>query len=136
MRLVFAVVPLGIIMLIFQNSLGFVIGVLAGLLGYMLPAFWVHRRIRSRVGGIEKQLVEALTLIANSQRSGFAFAQGVDLAAKRIGPPISVELNRALLDINMGASVEDALVAMNERVKSDDLDIVVLDPPTDRRKSC
>ena len=42
-----------------------------------------------------------------------------------MGPPISVELNRMLLDINLGASTEDALMAMNERVGSEDLDLVV-----------
>jgi tight adherence protein B len=96
-----------------------------GAAAFMLPAFWVKMRIGKRVSGIEKQLVEALTLISNAQRSGFAFAQGVDLAAKRVGPPISIELNRMLLDINLGASTEDALVAMNERIDSEDLDLVV-----------
>jgi tight adherence protein B len=124
-RLVAAVAALIFTMLIFQSALGFLLGVIFGGLAFMLPAFWVARRIRSRVQGIEKQIVEALTLISNSQRSGFAFAQGVDLAAKRLGPPISVEFNRVLLDINLGASTEDALVAMNERVRSDDLDLVV-----------
>jgi tight adherence protein B len=42
-----------------------------------------------------------------------------------MGPPISVELSRMMLDMNMGASTEDALVAMNERIGSEDLDLVV-----------
>jgi tight adherence protein B len=58
-------------------------------------------------------------------RAGFAFAQSLDVAAKRMGPPISVELNRVLLDISMGGSTEDALSAMNERICSDDVDMVV-----------
>ena len=65
------------------------------------------------------------TLVANAQRAGFAFSQGVDVAAKRVGPPMSVELNRMMLDVNLGSSVEDALTAMNDRIGSDDLDMVI-----------
>ena len=64
-------------------------------------------------------------LIAGALRSGFAFSQGVDVAAKRIGPPMSVELNRMLLDVNLGASMEAALTSLNERIGSDDVDVVV-----------
>ena len=63
--------------------------------------------------------------MASSQRAGFAFAQAVELAAQRMGPPISIEMTRMLLDLNLGASTEDALVAMNQRVQSEDLDLVV-----------
>jgi tight adherence protein B len=125
MRFAFGIAAFAIMLLILRSPLGFVIGCVVGAAAFMLPAFWVKMRIGKRVSGIEKQLVEALTLISNAQRSGFAFAQGVDLAAKRVGPPISIELNRMLLDINLGASTEDALVAMNERIDSEDLDLVV-----------
>lgn len=64
-------------------------------------------------------------LISNAQRAGFAFSQGIDVATKRIGPPMSVELNRMLLDMNLGASTEAALHAMNERIGSDDVHMVV-----------
>jgi tight adherence protein B len=113
------------VFLIGRDPLWLVAGAALGFVAYMLPAMWVQRKIAHRTASIEAQLVEALTLIANAQRAGFAFAQGVDVAANRLGPPISTELQRMLLDINLGASTEDALVAMNERVRSDDLDLVV-----------
>jgi len=108
-----------------RSPLGVAIGAAAGAGAFMVPALWVRRRVRSRVAAIERQLVETITLIANAQRTGYAFSQGVEVAAQRMGPPISVELNRVLLDINMGAATEDALGAMNQRVGSDDLDLVV-----------
>jgi tight adherence protein B len=104
---------------------GLLLGIVLGFAGYMIPAVWVGMRGRSRINKIDRQLGEAITLIANAQRPGFAFAQGVDVAAQRMGPPISVELSRMMLDMNMGASTEDALVAMNERIGSEDLDLVV-----------
>jgi tight adherence protein B len=104
---------------------GLLLGIVLGFAGYMIPAVWVGMRGRSRINKIDRQLGETITLIANAQRAGFAFAQGVDVAAQRMGPPISVELSRMMLDMNMGASTEDALVAMNERIGSEDLDLVV-----------
>jgi tight adherence protein B len=38
---------------------------------------------------------------------------------------MSQEIGRVLLDINLGKSTEDALVALNERVGSDDMDMFV-----------
>jgi len=92
---------------------------------FMVPAFWVSARIRGRIKKIERQLVETITLIENALRAGFAFSQGIDVAAERIGPPMSLELNRLLLDVSLGASMEDALHAMNDRIRSDDLDMVI-----------
>jgi tight adherence protein B len=124
-RLLSASAVFVIVLLLLLNPLGFILACVAGFVGFMLPAFWVGSRIKRRVKGIEGQLVETLTLMANSQRAGFAFAQAVELAAQRTGPPISVELNRMLLDLNLGATTEDALMAMNDRVRSEDLDLVV-----------
>lgn len=125
MRALLAGVTFLIVMLIFRNPLGLVVGCLVGAVAFMLPALWVQMRIKRRVHGVEDQLVETLTLMASSQRAGFAFAQAVELAAQRMGAPISIEMNRLLLDLNLGASTEDALQAMNERVGSEDLDLVV-----------
>src|SRR4029079_16776702 len=45
-------------------------------------------------------------------------------ASTRIGPPLSQEFGRTLLDINLGASPDTALEAMNHRIGSDDVEIV------------
>jgi tight adherence protein B len=112
-------------MLFFRSLLAFLIALAAALVGFMAPGMWVGARGASRLRQIERQLAETITLIANAQRAGFAFAQGVEVAADRMGPPISTELARMMLDINMGSSTEDALVAMNRRIGSEDLDLVV-----------
>jgi len=125
LRLLFGAGTFFITFLIGRSPLTLVLAFALGGIAFMLPALWVSSKIARRTAKVEGQLVEALTLIANAQRAGFAFAQGVDVAANRMGPPISTELQRMLLDVNLGASTEDALVAMNDRVQSDDLDLVV-----------
>lgn len=127
LRLMFAAISGAIVLGVGRNTppLALLLAIVLGTLAFMLPAFWVSLRIRSRIKKIEGQLVETITLIENSLRAGFAFSQGVDVAAERIGPPMSLELNRLLLDVSLGASMEDALRAMNDRVRSDDLDMVI-----------
>ncbi|HEY8173644.1 MAG TPA: type II secretion system F family protein, partial [Dehalococcoidia bacterium] len=124
-RMMFALVTFAVVFVIGRNALTFVIALVAALVGFMLPAIWLRLRISRRINKINAQLVETITLIANAQRAGFAFAQGVDVAVKRMGPPISLELTRMLLDMNLGASTESALAGMNERIGSDDVDMVV-----------
>lgn len=125
LRLVLAVTLGVIVAIIGRNAVAVVIAIPLGAMAYVLPAQWLKRRTRRRIAKINAQLVEAITLITNGVRAGFAFAQSVDVAAKRIGPPISVELNRLLLDVNLGGSMEEALSAFNERIGSDDVDMLV-----------
>ena len=124
-RLLLAVTVGAIVALIGRNGIAVGIAILLGALVYMLPAQWLKLRTQRRLRKINAQLVEAISLITNGVRAGFAFGQSVDVAAKRIGPPISVELNRMLLDVNLGGSMEEALSAMNERIGSDDVDMLV-----------
>jgi tight adherence protein B len=124
-RCAFAAVCFVAPLLLLQDLAGFLIGLAVAAGAFMLPAMWVGARAQKRTHKIERQLTETITLISNAQRAGFAFAQGVETAAERMGPPISTELARMMLDINMGSSTEDALQAMNERIGSEDLDLVV-----------
>jgi tight adherence protein B len=73
----------------------------------------------------DEQLVEALSLVANALRSGFGFLQSMDLAAGQLKDPLAIEFKRTINDINVGASFEDALLALNQRVRSKDLDIAI-----------
>lgn len=104
---------------------GLVIAVILSLVGYLLPRFYVRFRQARRLSKLEKQLPEALTIISSSLRAGFGFFQAIDAAARQMAPPIRVDLSRALREANLGASIEDALRALGERVKSPDLDLVV-----------
>lgn len=124
-RSMLALIGVGVVTAIGRSPIAFAGGLIGAALLYMLPAVWLNLRVKGRVSKLNGQLVETISLIANAQRAGFAFAQGVDVAAKRVGPPMSVELNRMLLDTNLGASMDDALIAMNERIGSEDIDMVV-----------
>lgn len=124
-RLALAAVTVLLISVVGRNGIAFIISLPLAYIMFMMPAYWVKFRTSRRIMAINKQLVETVELIAGALRAGFAFSQGIDVAAKRVGEPMSVELGRVLLDTNLGMSTEDALQAMNERIGSDDVDMVV-----------
>jgi tight adherence protein B len=107
------------------NALALLLGILVGAVGFMLPAFYVRTRIARQTRKFNEQLEEMTTMVSNSLRAGFGLLQAFDLAAEQLQPPISTELDRLLRDIRMGATLEDALEALRERVGSHDLDVII-----------
>jgi tight adherence protein B len=102
-----------------------VAGAIIGVIAFMLPMFWLKMRKSRRQSMLASQLVETLHLIANALRSGFAFNQAVEAAAKQSEPPMQDELNYFLRDTSLGARPDDALAAMVIRSGSLDLEMLV-----------
>ncbi|KKK92175.1 hypothetical protein LCGC14_2705570, partial [marine sediment metagenome] len=107
------------------HTLAILLGIVAGVVGYMLPAFYVRMRITRQVRKFNDQLADMLTMVANSLRAGFGLLQALELAAEQSQPPMSTELYRLLRDTRMGSPIETALESMGERVGSYDLDVVI-----------
>lgn len=102
-----------------------IVGIAVAPIGFVVVGFWVKRRIHSRMRKLESQLAELLQMLASGLRAGFGLVQAMEQAAEQLPAPISVELRRTMRDMAMGASVEQALGALNDRVGSPDFDIVV-----------
>lgn len=107
------------------TPMGLGIGVVAGLVGFFLPQWWISNRRNGRNTKLEEQLPETLSLIANSLKAGFGLLQSLDLAADQMDHPVSTELATTIHEMNVGSSVEEALIALNERTESYDLDLVI-----------
>jgi tight adherence protein B len=74
---------------------------------------------------MEAQMVELLQMLASGLRAGFGLVQALEAAADQLPAPLSIEMRRTLRDTAMGASIEQALNSLNERVGSSDFDIVI-----------
>ncbi len=107
------------------TSIGLLLTAVAAVVGYMAPAWYLRLRRSRRQAVIGSQLVETLQLISNALRSGFAFTQAVEMAAKQLTAPIRDELNYFLRDNALGAATDDALRAMVERTGSVDMEMMV-----------
>ena len=107
------------------SGLGLLLGIGAAAIGFLIPGWYVGILKGRRIQKINSQLADALQLISNALRSGFAFTQAVELAAKQVQPPMQDELNQYLQDSALGARSEDALLALNERTGSYDVEMMV-----------
>ncbi len=107
------------------HPIGVVLGLLAGVVAFMLPAFYLRLARSRRLAKVEKQLVELLPMLASALRSGFALQQGFELAQQQLGPPLADELNLMLQDVNLGSTTESALQDLGRRIGSTDLDMLI-----------
>ena len=69
----------------------------------------------------ERQLPDALDLVARSLRAGHAFSGGLQMVADEFDDPLGIEFQRTVAQINFGLSTEQALKALANRVDCPDL---------------
>ncbi len=124
-RLLAALAAVFAVVLIGRGPAAFLIALPAGGVAFMLPAYWLGHLGQRRIDQLSKQLPEAVTLVANALKAGFAFQYGISMVADQMEPPISDEFTRVMVDLNVGASVEEALYAMLARADSEDMNLVV-----------
>src|SRR5438093_11337961 len=92
--------------------------------GYLIPGVYVKYRIGQRLKKFNAQLGDTLTLLSNALKAGYSFAQAIDTVAKNAVPPIGDEFGRAVREMNLGGSPDEALSNITKRIASQDFDLV------------
>lgn len=95
------------------------------ILGYFAPRAYLRIRQARRQAAFANQLPDAISLLANSLRSGYSLPQSMELLSREMQPPIAEEFSRVVREIGLGLPFEQALNNMVRRVKNDDLDLMV-----------
>ncbi len=103
---------------------GLIQTIVAGVIGYLLPSFYVKYRINKRLKAFNNQLGDTLTLLSNAIKAGYSFAQAIDTVAKNGVPPIADEFGRAVREMNLGGSPDESLQNITKRIVSPDFDLV------------
>ena len=98
---------------------------LAVLLG-ALPYLYILSKKRSRMAKFERQLPEALDLMARALKAGHAFTGGLKMVADEMDDPIGTEFDKTLGEINFGIEVSEALKNFSRRVDCPDLRFFVI----------
>jgi tight adherence protein B len=98
--------------------------IIFGTIGYLLPGFYVKYRINRRLKAFNNQLGDTLTLLSNAIKAGYSFAQAIDTVAKNAVAPIADEFGRAVREMNLGGSPDEALQNITKRIASADFDLV------------
>lgn len=96
-----------------------------GALGLLIPRWGIGYLRKRRLGRINEQLGEALTLVSNALRSGLSLQQGIELVVEEMESPISEEFATVIKEMKLGLPIDDALQNLAERVPTPDLDMVV-----------
>ncbi|TMG67466.1 MAG: secretion system protein [Chloroflexi bacterium] len=101
-----------------------ILGLLTFILGYLIPGFYVKYRVSQRLKKFNGQLGDTLTLLSNALKAGYSFAQAIDTVAKNAVAPIGDEFGRAVREMNLGGSPDEALGNITKRIASQDFDLV------------
>lgn len=93
--------------------------------GYFAPGFFLKFRQRKRLKAFNNQLGDTIVLLSNALKAGYSFAQAMATIAKSSSPPMADEFSRAVREMNLGVSVDDAMQHMVKRIESEDFDLMV-----------
>lgn len=108
----------------------FVVGVLVvgpfGLpTGYRLPRVVVQWMWQRRIERFEDQLLDALAFMSNGLKSGLSLLQSMDMVREELPNPIAEEFALTLNQQRLGVPLEDALVGLEKRIGTEDVQIIV-----------
>jgi tight adherence protein B len=115
----------GCVLLYILGRGNLIFGLLGGVLGFYAPRLWVRQMQARRLNAFNNQLGDTLILLANSLRSGYSLLQSMEAVSRELPAPMSVEFARVVREIGLGLTIEEALAHMLQRIRSDDLDLVI-----------
>ena len=114
---------LGVIGFLLIGNLSLTVIMLVG--GLIVPYFYLKYSQKQRLDKFNDQINDSLTIISNSLKAGYSFFQALEMVTKEMEAPISEEFTLVLKKMNLGASPQEALRDLTDRIGSDDLDLVV-----------
>ncbi|HEX6139529.1 MAG TPA: type II secretion system F family protein [Candidatus Limnocylindria bacterium] len=89
--------------------LAFVFALAGAAFGFILPEFWLGRRIRARSMAMILQLPDALDLLTISVEAGLGFDAALAKVVEKMEGPLVNEFRQALAEIRMGRTRREAL---------------------------
>lgn len=106
-------------------QLNYVASILAGACLGCLPPLHIFTKKRKRMEKFQRQLPEALDLVARALRAGQALSGALKMVADEMDDPIGDEFDKTLNEINFGVGVPEALKNLGNRVDCLDLKFFV-----------
>ena len=100
--------------------------ILGALLGFIAPVIiigaYIFFMMERRVDAIEQGTPDFLRQIASLLRAGVGLETALEDVSRHGEGPLNDELKRAVIEIKIGSTFDDAILAMGERLKSKNLD--------------
>ncbi|MGA5438992.1 type II secretion system F family protein [Streptomyces griseoincarnatus] len=108
-----------------QAALAPFFGPIAGLLGVWAAVQFLDWQRQKRIERFINQLPELARILANATQAGLALRTAVGIAAEELEDPAGEELAKVANQLAMGASMEDALGELSDRLPSRELVVLV-----------
>ena len=113
--IVFAVLLALLTTLLFGIGGGLFFGLIGLGIGFIVPEYWLGKRIRKRAEEMVLQLPDALDLLTISVEAGLGFDAALAKVVEKMEGPLVVEFRQALSEIRMGRTRREALRDVAER---------------------
>lgn len=92
--------------------------------GAAIPPVFVKIKEKKRKEKFDSQLGDALLLVGNCLQSGFSFQKSLQRIVKDMPNPISEEFEKALVQLDYGATMEEVLLEIGERMDSHEMELL------------
>ena len=107
-------IVLGIILLLLGlllggPTLGFLFALVGAVFGFIIPEYWLGKKIRKRSTEMVLQLPDALDLLTISVEAGLGFDAALAKVVEKMEGPLIDEFRQALAEVRMGRVRRDAL---------------------------
>lgn len=105
---------------------GVALALAAGVGGLVLPSTMLSHRGVRRMRAFDDQLPDVLMTMAGALKVGQSFNNAMKAIAEDGNAPASEEFGRVLAETRLGRPMDEALMAMADRIGSDDLRFVLM----------
>lgn len=120
--LLVSVLPAGLVVLFLGNA---TVAIVLLVIGLFLPVVLIKSKQKQRVKQFDQQLSDALIIACSCLKSGLSFTQAMETIAKDMDDPISGEFALVIAEMSMGATMEESLERLGERIKSQHLALMI-----------
>ncbi|MEV5313918.1 type II secretion system F family protein [Streptomyces sp. NPDC052610] len=111
--------------LIGQAALAPFFGPLTGLIGVWVAVQFLNWQRQKRIERFIGQLPELARILANATQAGLALRTAIGMAAEELEAPAGQELAKVAHQLALGASMDDALGELTDRLPSRELVVLV-----------
>lgn len=102
-----------------------VIGVVGLVAGYFLFRIWVTRARDRRREKFVQQIPELARVLSNATNAGLSIATSWVVAEDELAEPAKSEIRRLNASVRFGASLEDAMLQLNDRLPSREVRVLM-----------
>ncbi len=111
--------------LVFAITRDFVLVLLTIVMSFLLPKFYLKRKIKQNIAAFDALLNDGVVMISNALKAGYSFMQALAVAAEETQDPFKKAFKILLKELSLGMPLEDGLENLLERMPSDDLRLIV-----------